>query len=383
MSASNYDEGINGRIVILCDMTGGFHTFNIENEETFQMLGEKVKEKLQLEKYTHDIYFFDREGTEKKNKNDVVNIVNSKVDSEFDFRFIIDVIQSVPICIEENEVYNLEIVHKIRYHNMGIRHSGTVSMEMDMFYVSDKSFIYVIYPSTEIGYFYICTFDEEKDTWVSSELPRNVFHVYQDGSYVEDQSLFRGYSCMNTTVHTVKFGYQTYLITKNKNDDNNVFTEEIIDSDRCFVTPYNPLKFDKYILFQNWSQTENCNKLHIVDAVSSSVINIIKIGREEHVLFVDNEHIGLYYIHEKNIHSKINFLTGEIVDNIGNKKVIGFFSYNKKDDTYQYGRYNPLLKPQTVSFAFSNVIFFERFVVVRNYNCSKIDILRIKHDREC
>ncbi len=46
------------RIVTLCDMTGTFHTFNIGIDETFEILGEKVKEKLELEKNKYDIYFF-------------------------------------------------------------------------------------------------------------------------------------------------------------------------------------------------------------------------------------------------------------------------------------------------------------------------------------
>ena len=130
MSTSNCVN--DDRIVNICDMTGGLHIFNIGNEETFEMLGEKVKEKLQLEKHKYNIYFFNREGTEKKKKNDKVDIVNSEVDSEPDFRFIVDMIKPIPICVEENEVYDIEIVRTIE-------HNYIIEEEKNGFLVNERS----------------------------------------------------------------------------------------------------------------------------------------------------------------------------------------------------------------------------------------------------
>ncbi len=355
------------RIVTLCDMTGGFHTFNIENEETFEMLGKKVKEKLQLEKHTHNVYFFNMEGTEKKHKND-------KVDSEPDFRFIVDMINPVPICVEENEIYNLELVRTIYHNDMSEELNEERRANIKYHKISEDSFIYSI---LESGFYcnYLCTFDEITNEWTSTIIPKNVYHVYPDGSYVEDKRLYEGYSYLNTTVYFV----DKYLVIKNKDDNTEIpglITNEIINSNRCFRWCI-PLKNDKYILFINLSEYGNCKKLYVIDAVTTSIIYTTEINRDQDVKFIDNEHIGIHEVNRFDVRYKINFLTGEIIvpDNIN--RYIGNISYNKEVDTYQYGKVENRLR---LFHSEVNQMFIKRFIFISRNQSGKIDILRIKYE---
>ncbi len=355
------------RILTLCDMTGGLHTFNIGIEETFEMLEVKVREKLQLKRNKYDIYFFNNGGIEKKHKNEKVNIV----DSEPDFMFIVD-IKPLPKCFEENEVYDLEIVHTINYRDineeiMNNEDNEERRISMKTYKVSEDSFIYSMFDSGNF-YNYLCTFDENKNEWVSTRLPKNVFHVYPDGSYVEDKSLFTGYSYLNTTVYIVKHGIDRYLVIKNKDDNT-----EITNINRCFNRCI-PLKFDKYILFYGWSQSEKCNKIYIIDAVTTSIKYVSSMYKGYNVFFIDNEHIGIRKNLCDEVLYKINFLNGDDIDSGTIIGYIGNISYNIHDNTYQYGKVEESLLLLT-----ANEVFNKWFIFINRSDLGKIDILRIKN----
>ncbi len=368
------------RIVTLCDMNGGLHTFNIENEETFQMLGNKVKEKLQLEKYTHRVYFFNNEGIEKKHKNDKVNIVNSKDDSEYDFRFIVDIIQSIPICVEENKVYDLEITQSIDYNDIIITKETTDSEERRIstktYKVSEDSFMCSMLDTGNF-YNYLYTFDKNTNEWVSTRLPDNVFHVYPDGSYVEDERITKGYSYLNTTVYHVFRGFNSCLIIKNKDDNTEIpyeITDEIENSNRCFNWCI-PIKFGGYILLNawSWSRSEQYRKIYVIDAVTTSIIYIAEMKKDDVVIFIDNKHIGIIHKDRSDdVLYKINFLTGEII-NSGD--IIGHVgNIYCQHDNYKYGRVENCLK------LFNQMFSNKPFMFIDRYDLGKIDILRIKND---
>ncbi len=388
MSMSNCIEDMNSeRIVTLCDMTGGLHTFNIGIDETFEILGEKVKEKLELEKNKYDIYFFNREGTEKRNKNDKVEIVNSEVDLEPDYRFLVNTIKSIPKCIEENEVYDLEIVHRIEFKDICGESKKMEITQTTITCVSEDSFVYsVSVRDSKEKHNYLCTLDENKNSWISTKLPENVFHVYPDGSYIEDERLYSGNSYNNTTVYTFNRGKYIYLIIKNKDDQTEItdeITDEIIKSNYCFDWCF-PIKNDKYLLFNSLSHYENCKKLYIVDADTSLIINIIKIKTNESAFFIDDKHIGLLYFDEDKIHLKINFMTGEIIDvDTEKKKFVGTVFYNKEDNTYRYKKnnfkYDSLWSIRN-SMSIRDSMFSKGFVIIHDFYCGRIDILKIKND---
>ncbi len=384
MSTSNcVNDENDDRIVTLCDMTGTLHTFNIGIEETFELLGEKVKEKLQLEKCTHDVYFFNREGTEKKKKNDKVDIVNSEVDSEPDFRFIVDMIKPIPICVEENEVYDLEIIHTIEYNNIldvhNIPNEDTNSIggcgikifhDINISHVFENSFVFSLQNiNANEWYNYLYTYDEINNKWVSTKLPKNVFHVYPDGTYVEDERLCWGYSYMNTTIIPItRNGIKCFEI-KNKNDTT-------IGSENFYLgNPQFKSKHGKYFIVNTLS------KLYIINADTSSIINIFE--QEQFGKFgklIDEEHIAIHEeLPETYVLYKINFFTGNVVDSIDNKNYFGQIIYNVDENTYHYKKIGRSLSP-SIHCVSGGIMLSKQFIVLYNYSIGRIDILRIKND---